>query len=97
MVPTAHGGADGTAEGVDGAGNEPRVGLTRIAFWAGAQVHPNKTAAPASPRQPTRDYGRARRAVNLWGLQVEPGSFSRPFTPRRGCRLPVGVLPYGVS
>ena len=44
----------GTAEGVDGAGDEPHVGVARVPFGADAQVNPNETAAPAYPRQRTR-------------------------------------------
>ena len=37
-------------DGVDGEGDEPRVGTARVPFWAGAQADPNQTAVPASPR-----------------------------------------------
>ena len=44
-------------DGVDDEGDEPRVGVARVPFWAGAIVNPNQTAVvPASPRRPTRDY-----------------------------------------
>ena len=34
--------------------------MARVPIGAGAQVNPNQTAAPASPRQRTRDLGRPR-------------------------------------
>ena len=46
-------------DGVDDEGDEPRVGVARLPFWAGAQVNPNLTAVSASPRHPTRGYSRA--------------------------------------
>ena len=42
-------------DGVDDEGDEPHVDVARMPFWAGAEVNPNQTAVPASPRQPTRD------------------------------------------
>lgn len=55
--------------GVDDAGGEPRMGMSRVLFWTGSRINPNQTAAPASPSQPTRDFGRAGRplVVDLWG------------------------------
>ena len=35
---------------------EPRVGMARVPFWAGTHANPSQTAAPASPRQRTRDF-----------------------------------------
>ena len=81
-------------DGVDDEGDEPRVGVARVAFWAGAQVNPNQTAVPASPRQPTRDYCPAGRPVDLWGLRVVPGFLSRPPIPRQRVSLSVGSLLY---
>ena len=43
-------------DGVDGQGDEPRVGVAPVPFWAGAQAIPNQKAAPASPRQPSFVY-----------------------------------------
>ena len=45
--------ADGTAEGVAGAGDEPHVGVALVPSGADAQVNPNQTVAPAFPRQRT--------------------------------------------
>ena len=58
----------------DEEGDELRVGVARVAFWAGAQVDPNQTAVPASPKKTKRDYccSRAGRPVDLWGLRVLP-------------------------
>ena len=66
VMPTASliNGVDAVDE-VDDEGDEPRVGVVRVPFWAGAPVNPNHTAVPASPRQPTRDYSRAGRPVDL--------------------------------
>ena len=36
---------------VDDEGDKPRGGVAQVPFWAGAQVIPNETAVPASPRQ----------------------------------------------
>ena len=47
-----------TASLIDGVGDEgddPRVGMARVPFWAGDQVNSKKTVVPASPRQPTCD------------------------------------------
>ena len=63
-------------DGVDGEGDEARVGVVRVPFWT--QVNPNQTAVPASPRQPTRDHSRAGRPVDRWGLRVVPGFLSMP-------------------
>ena len=72
--------ADGSAEGVDGAGDEPHVGVARVPFGAGAQDNPNQTAAPAPPRQRARAYGRPRglstSGVYEVCLKSSPG---RPF------------------
>ena len=38
-------------DGVDDEGDEPRVSVARVPFWAGAPVNPNQTAVPAFPRQ----------------------------------------------
>ena len=71
-------------DGVDDEGGEPRVYGTGVIcpFWAGAKVNPNQTTAPASPRQPTRDYSRAGRPADLWGLRVVPVFLSRVPIPR---------------
>ena len=62
-------------------GDEPRMGVARVPFWSGAQFHPNQIAVPVSPRQTTRDYSRAGRPVDLWGVRVAPGFLSRPLIP----------------
>ena len=51
-------------DGVD-EGDELRVGVARLPFWARVQVNPNQMAVSASPRQSTRDYSRAGRPVDL--------------------------------
>ena len=61
---------------------EPRVGMARVPFWAGAQVNPNDTAVPASPRQPTRGYSRAGTPIDLGGQRGVPRFLSRPPIPR---------------
>ena len=53
-------------DGVADEGDEPRMGVALVPLWAGAQVNPNQTAVPASPRQPTRDY----TIVGLEGLST---------------------------
>lgn len=73
--------ADGPAEGADGAGGEPHVGVARVLFRAGAHVNPNQTAAPASPRQPTRDYKSGLEGLStsgVYGLCLDP-SLGHPF------------------
>ena len=40
---------------IDDEGDEARVGMARVPFWAGDQVNLKKTVVPASPRQPTCD------------------------------------------
>ena len=37
-------------DGVDDEGDEPRVSVARVPFWAGAHVNPNQTAVPAFSR-----------------------------------------------
>ena len=81
---------------VDDEGDEPRVGVARLPFWAGGQVNPNQTAVPASPRQPTRHYSRAGRPVDFWGLRVAPEILSGPPITRRRVSLSVSSLLYGV-
>ena len=83
-------------DGVDDEGDEPRVGVARVPFWADAQANPNQTAVPACPRQPTRDYSRGKRPVDLWGPRVLPGFLFRPPIPRQRVSLSVGSLPYSV-
>ena len=39
---------DRAAEGVDGSGDEPIVGVARVPFWALAPVNPNQTTVPAT-------------------------------------------------
>ena len=79
-------------DGVGDEGDEPRVSVAWVPFWAGTQVNPNQTTVPASPRQPTRDYSRAGGPVDLWGLRVVPGFLSRPPIPRQRVSLSVGSL-----
>ena len=67
----------GRCAGLD-EGHEPRVGVARVPFWAGARGNPNQTAVPASPGQPTRGYSRAGGPVDLWGLRVVPGFLYSP-------------------
>ena len=43
-------------DGADGEGDEPRVDVAWVPFWAGTQVNPNQAFVRASPRQHTRDY-----------------------------------------
>lgn len=82
-------------KGLDGAGDEPLVG---VPFCAGAQVNLNRTAAPASPRQPPRD------STSGWKSCLPLGSIRCASVPlqttlsssRRRCNLPVGSLLYGV-
>jgi len=40
-------------DGVDGEGDEPRVGVAPVPFWTGVQAIPNQKAAAASPRKPS--------------------------------------------
>ena len=46
----------GIFERVDDEGGGPRAGVARVPFWAGTHANPSQTAAPASPRQRTRDF-----------------------------------------
>lgn len=97
LVLIARGCADGTAEGVAGAGGETPVGVARVpSCWHSSQPPPN--GRPTSPpRQPPRDCGRAGRAVDLWGIRIVPAFLFRQPIPRRWCRLPpVGPLLHGV-
>lgn len=50
LVLIARGCADGTAEGVAGAGGETPVGVARVPSWAGIQVNPHQTAVPHLPQ-----------------------------------------------
>ena len=83
-------------DGVADEGDEPRMGVALVPLWAGAQVNPNQTAVPASPRQPTRDYSRTARPIDLWGVRVVPAFLSRPPIPRQRVSLCVGSVLCGV-
>ena len=52
---------------VGDAGDDPRVGMARVPFWAGDQVNSKKTVVPASPRQPTCDLWSVTRS---WARSV---------------------------
>ena len=81
---------------IDDEGNERRVDVARVPFWAGARVNPNQTGVPASPIQPAREYSQAGSSVDLWDVRVVPGFLSRPPIPRQRVSLSVGSLQYGV-
>ena len=76
-------------DGVADEGDEPRMGVALVPLWAGAQVNPNQTAVPASPRQLARDCA---AVVGLEGLSTSgvyelclDSSPGLPFLDR-GCR-----------
>ena len=73
-------------DGVDDEGDEPRVGAARVPFWAGAQVNPNQTGVPVSPRQPARYYSRLEglSTSGVYELCLD-SSLGHPFLDT-GCR-----------
>lgn len=73
----------------------------QVWVWHGCRselvVESTLTAAPASSRQPTRDYGRAGGAVDLWGLPTTCAWI--PLQPTHSSTTvssTVGSLLYGV-
>ena len=78
----------------DEEGDELRVGVARVAVWAGAQVDPNQTAVPASPKKlnvttaVVGPEGLSTSGVYGFCLDSSPG---HPFL-NRGCRYLTGRL-----
>ena len=83
-------------DGVDDEGDELRVGVARVTFWAGAQVSPNETAGQASQDNLHMTIVGLERLSTSWGLRLVPRFLERPPIPRQTVSLSVGSLLYGV-
>ena len=81
-------------DGADDEGAEPRVGVARVPFWAGAQVI-TPSSHPSFPKT-TCDYSWAGRIADLRGLRVVSGFLSRPPIVRQRLSLSVGSFLCGV-